>query len=37
MKYNTLDLVFTNNLELITQIDVTGTIMSDHDIFEIMT
>ena len=36
-KHNTLDLVFTNNLDLITQIDVTGTIMSDHDIIEIET
>merc|ERR1711889_4510 len=36
-KDNTLDLVFTNNLDLITQIDVTGTIMSDHDIIEIET
>ena len=34
-KDNTLDLVFTNNLDLITQIDVTGTIMLDHDIIEI--
>merc|ERR1739845_212228 len=33
-KDNTLDLVFTNNLDLITQIDVTNTIMSDHDIIE---
>ena len=29
--------MFTNNLDLITQIDVTGTIMSDHDIIEIET
>merc|ERR1711874_49379 len=36
-KNNTLDLVFTNNLGIITQIDVTGTIMSDHDIIEIAT
>merc|ERR1711989_178135 len=36
-KDNTLDLVFTNNLDLITQIDVTNTIMSDHDIIEIET
>merc|ERR1712240_174513 len=36
-KDNTLDLVFTNNLDLITQIDITGTIMSDHDIIEIET
>merc|ERR1712240_340630 len=36
-KDNILDLVFTNNLDLITQIDVTGTIMSDHDIIEIET
>ena len=36
-KNNTLDLVFTNNLDLITQIDVTGTIMSDHDIIDIAT
>merc|ERR1712240_988692 len=36
-KDNTLDLVFTNNLDLITQIDVTSTIMSDYDIIEIET
>ena len=36
-KDNTLDLVFTNNLDLITQIDVTGTIISDPDIIEIAT
>ena len=36
-KNNTLDLVFTNDLGIITQIDVTGTIMSDHDIIEIAT
>ena len=34
-KVNALDLVFTNNLNIITQIDVTGTIMSDHDTIEI--
>ena len=34
-KNNTLDLVFTNNMGIITQIDVTGTIMSDHDIIEL--
>ena len=26
--------MFTNNLDLITQIDVTGTIMSDYDIIQ---
>merc|ERR1712240_149006 len=31
-KDNILDLMFTNNLDLITQIDVTGAIMSDQDI-----
>merc|ERR1711915_846215 len=36
-KDNTLDLVFTNNLDLIIQIDVTSIIMSDHDIIEIDT
>ena len=36
-KNNTLDLVFTNNVDIITQIDVTGTIMSDHDTIEITT
>merc|ERR1712240_970772 len=36
-KDSTLDLVFTNNLDLITQIDVTSTIISDHDIIEIET
>ena len=36
-KNNTLDLVFTNNMGIFTQIDVTGTIMSDHDIIEITT
>merc|ERR1712055_1093870 len=36
-KNNTLDPVFTNDLGIITQIDVTGTIMSDHDIIELAT
>ena len=36
-KNNTLDLVFTNNMGIFTQIDVTGTIMSDHDIIELTT
>ena len=36
-KENTLDLMFTNNPGLFTQIEVTGTCMSDHDIIEITT
>ena len=34
---NTLDLVFTNDISLFTQVEVTNTIMSDHDIIEITT
>merc|ERR1711874_358831 len=34
---NTLDLVFTNNIDIITQQDVSKTIMSDHNIIEITT
>ena len=34
---NTLDLVFTNNIDIITQHDVSKTIMSDHNIIEITT
>ena len=34
---NTLDLMFTNNPGLFTQIEVTGTCLSDHDIIEITT
>merc|ERR1712240_500354 len=34
---NTLDLIFTNNPEIITQLDISKTIMSDHNIFEVTT
>ena len=36
-KENTLDLVFTNNPSLFSQVEVTGTHLSDHDIIEITT
>ena len=36
-KENTLDLMFTNNPGLFTQIEVTGTCLSDHDMIEITT
>ena len=36
-KENTLDLVFTNNTNIFTQIDVSKTILSDHDLIEITT
>ena len=36
-KGNTLDLVFTNYPEMFTQIDVTKTNMSDHNIIELTT
>ena len=36
-KENTLDLVFTNNTSLFSQVEVTGTCLSDHDIIEITT
>ena len=36
-KKNTLDLVFTNDISVFTQIEVTRTIMSDHDLIEITT
>ena len=36
-KKNTLDLVFTNDISIFTQVEVTSTIMSDHDIIEITT
>ena len=36
-KENTLDLVFTNDISIFTQVEVTSTIMSDHDIIEITT
>ena len=34
---NTLDLIFTNNPEIITQLDISKTIMSDHNIIEVTT
>ncbi len=34
---NTLDLVFTNYPEMFTQIDITKTNMSDHNIIELTT
>merc|ERR1711913_239598 len=34
---NTFDLVFTNDISIFTQVEVTNTIMSDHDIIEITT
>ena len=36
-KENTLDLVFTNDINIFTQVEVTGTIMSDLNIIEITT
>merc|ERR1711989_159248 len=36
-KENTLDLIFTNNPEIITQLDISKTIMSDHNIIEVTT
>ena len=36
-KENTLDLVFTNDISIFTQVEVTGTIMSDLNIIEITT
>ena len=36
-KENTLDLVFTNNISIFTQIDVSKTILSDHDLIELST
>jgi len=36
-KENTLDLVFTNYVSIFAQVDVTDTIMSEHDIVEIIT
>jgi len=36
-KENTLDLVFTNEIDAFTQVEVTETIMSDHNIIEITT
>ena len=34
---NTLDLVFTNEIDAFKQVEVTQTIMSDHDLIEITT
>ena len=34
---NTLDLVFTNNKDIISELDVSNTIMSDHNLIEITT
>ena len=36
-KENTLDLVFINNISLFSQVEVTRTCLSDHDIIEITT
>merc|ERR1711954_46120 len=36
-KENTLDLVFTNNPSLFSQVEVTGTYLSDHDIIKFTT
>ena len=36
-KENTLNLVFTNNPSLFSQVKVTGTHLSEHDIIEITT
>merc|ERR1711874_585764 len=36
-KENTLDLVFTNEIETFKQVEVTRTILSDHDLIEIRT
>ena len=36
-KENTLDLVFTNEIGIFKQIDVSQTILSDHDLIEITT
>ena len=36
-KENTLDLVFTNAIDIFKQIDVSQTILSDHDLIEIIT
>ena len=36
-KENTLDLIFTNEIDAFKQIEVTGTFMSDHDVIEITT
>ena len=36
-KENMLYLVFTNNNSVITHIEVTGTIMSDHELIELST
>ena len=36
-KENTLDLMFTNEIDAFKQIEVTGTFMSDHDVIEITT
>ena len=34
---NTLDLIFTNGIEIFKQVEVNRTIMSDHDLIEITT
>jgi hypothetical protein len=36
-KENTLDLVFTNEIDIFKQIDVSQTYLSDHDLIEIVT
>ena len=36
-KENTLDLIFTNGIEIFKQVEVNRTIMSDHDLIEITT
>merc|ERR1712240_774515 len=34
---NTLEMIFTNNPEIITQLDISKTIVSDHNIIEVTT
>ena len=36
-KENTLDLIFTNGIEIFKQVEVNRTILSDHDLIEITT
>ena len=36
-KENMLDLIFTNEIETSKQVEVTQTILSDHDLIEITT
>ena len=34
---NTLDLIFTNQIDMIMKVEVTKTVLSDHDQIEIST